>query len=45
MDELTKEIKGEIMWCMLFGYDIVLVDESVDTPPQTSLSALVINLI
>ena len=27
MDELTRAIKDEIPWCMLFVDDIVLVDE------------------
>ena len=28
MDELTRAIQDEIMWCMLFADDIVLVDET-----------------
>jgi len=28
MDELTKEIQDELAWCMLFTYDIVLIDET-----------------
>ena len=28
MDEITKDIQGEIHWCMLFANDVVLVDES-----------------
>ena len=28
MDELTRAIKDEIPWCMLFADDIVLVDET-----------------
>ncbi|KAG2576562.1 hypothetical protein PVAP13_6NG030383 [Panicum virgatum] len=28
MDEVTRDIQGEIPWCMLFVDDVVLVDES-----------------
>jgi hypothetical protein len=28
MDEVTRDIQGGIPWCMLFAYDVVLVDES-----------------
>ena len=28
MDEVTRDIQGEISWCMLFTDDVVLVDES-----------------
>jgi len=28
MDELTREIRDVILWCMLFADDIVLIDES-----------------
>ena len=28
MDEVTRDIQGEIPWCMLFSDDVVLVDES-----------------
>jgi hypothetical protein len=28
MDEVTRNIKGDIPWCILFADDIVLVDES-----------------
>ena len=28
MDELTRAIQEEILWCMLFADDIVLVDET-----------------
>ena len=27
MDEVTRDIQGEIPWCMLFADDVVLVDE------------------
>ncbi|KAG5596637.1 hypothetical protein H5410_037869 [Solanum commersonii] len=30
MDELTRHIQGEVSWCMLFAYDIVLTDEMHD---------------
>jgi hypothetical protein len=28
IDEITKEIQGEIPWCMIFADDIVLVGEN-----------------
>ena len=28
MDELTRAIQDEILWCMLFADDIVLIDET-----------------
>jgi hypothetical protein len=28
MDEVTREIQGDIPWCMLFADDVVLVDET-----------------
>jgi Reverse transcriptase (RNA-dependent DNA polymerase) len=28
MNEITKDIKGDILWCMLFADDVVLIDES-----------------
>src|SRR6266498_2244193 len=28
MDKVTKNIQGDISWCMLFADDVVLVDES-----------------
>jgi hypothetical protein len=28
VDEVTRDIRGGIPWCMLFAYDVVLVDES-----------------
>jgi hypothetical protein len=28
MDEVTRDIRGGIPWCMLFADDVVLVDES-----------------
>jgi Reverse transcriptase (RNA-dependent DNA polymerase) len=28
MDEITKDIQGDIHWCMLFVDDVVLIDES-----------------
>jgi hypothetical protein len=28
MDEVTRDIQGNIPWCMLFADDVVLVDES-----------------
>jgi hypothetical protein len=28
MDEVTRDIQVDIPWCMLFAYDVVLVDES-----------------
>jgi len=29
MDELTGEIQNEVPWCMLFAYDIALIDETL----------------
>ena len=29
MDEVTKDIQGDIPWCMLFADDVVLVDETM----------------
>jgi hypothetical protein len=28
IDEVTRDIQGDITWCMLFADDVVLVDES-----------------
>ncbi|XP_070039222.1 uncharacterized protein [Nicotiana tomentosiformis] len=28
MDALTRHIQGEVLWCMLFADDIVLIDET-----------------
>jgi hypothetical protein len=28
MDEVTRDIQGDIPWCMLFANDVVLVDRS-----------------
>jgi hypothetical protein len=28
MDEVTRDIQGDIPWCMLFADDVILVDES-----------------
>jgi hypothetical protein len=28
MKEVTRDIQDSISWCMLFAYDVVLVDES-----------------
>jgi Reverse transcriptase (RNA-dependent DNA polymerase) len=28
MDEITKDIQGDILWCMLFADYVVLIDES-----------------
>jgi hypothetical protein len=28
MDEVTRDIQGDIPWCMLFADDVVLVNES-----------------
>jgi Reverse transcriptase (RNA-dependent DNA polymerase) len=27
MDEITKDIQGDISWCMLFADDVMLIDE------------------
>ena len=29
MDEVTRDIQGEIPWCMLFADDVVLIDEGI----------------
>ena len=29
MDEVTRDIQGDIPWCMVFADDVVLVDESM----------------
>ena len=29
MDELTRETQDEVLWCMLFADDIVLIDETM----------------
>jgi hypothetical protein len=28
MDEITKDIQGDVPWCMLSADDVVLIDES-----------------
>jgi hypothetical protein len=28
MNEITKDIQGDISWCMFFADDVVLIDES-----------------
>jgi hypothetical protein len=28
MDEITKDIQGDIPWCMLFTDDVVLIDDN-----------------
>jgi hypothetical protein len=28
IDEITKDIQGDIPWCMLFADDVVLIDKS-----------------
>jgi hypothetical protein len=28
IDEVTRDIQGDIPWCMLFAYDVVLIEES-----------------
>jgi hypothetical protein len=28
MDEITKNIQEDILWCILFADDVVLIDES-----------------
>uniref|UniRef100_K3XSG9 Reverse transcriptase domain-containing protein n=1 Tax=Setaria italica TaxID=4555 RepID=K3XSG9_SETIT len=28
MDEVTRDIQGDMPWCMLFADDVVLVDET-----------------
>ena len=30
MDEVTRDIQGDISWCMLFADDVVLVDREQD---------------
>ena len=34
MDEVTRDIQGDIPWCMLFADDVVLVDESMSGVTQ-----------
>jgi Reverse transcriptase (RNA-dependent DNA polymerase) len=29
MNEITKDIEGDISWCMFFADDVVLIDESM----------------
>jgi hypothetical protein len=29
MDEVTRDIQGDIPWCMLFADDVILMDESM----------------
>ena len=29
MDELRKDIQGDVPWCMLFVDDVVLIDEAI----------------
>lgn len=34
MDELTGHIQDDILWCMLFIYDVILMDETNETVNQ-----------
>ena len=35
MDEVTRDIQGDIPWCMLFADDVMLVDESREVVNRT----------
>lgn len=28
MDEITKDVQGKVLWCMLFANGIILIEES-----------------
>jgi len=30
INEVTKKIQGEVLWCMMFADDIVLVDKNLE---------------